>query len=165
MKAIAELDAIYAQLPAIECRGRCFDSCCNIDMTRLERRRIATTTGVDIPRRTIHDPVRPCPALTILNRCAVYEVRPLICRLWGLTRAMRCSYGCVPEGGYLPESQALALIARVHEVAGETVRAAAIRTGLADGTLAVWEAHQREAANWREFNEIRASREGRRLDA
>jgi len=149
------LDGIYAELPTIECRGQCHDSCCNIDMTGTERRRIAQVADVAIPRRTLQDPPRPCPALTVLKRCSVYDIRPLICRLWGLTRVMRCSYGCVPEGGYLPESRALDLIARAHAAAGEHDRAAAIRTGLADGTLTAWEAQQREAANWREFNEIR----------
>jgi Fe-S-cluster containining protein len=155
------LDAIYAELPAIECRGQCHDSCCNIDMTGTERQRIADA-GVSIPRRTIHDTPRPCPALTILNRCAVYEVRPLICRLWGLTRVMRCSYGCVPEGGYLPERTALELIARAHAAAGEHDRAAEIRAGLASGRLGVWIERQTAAANWREFNEVRSSRGGAR---
>ncbi|GAA0720148.1 YkgJ family cysteine cluster protein [Dactylosporangium roseum] len=152
------LDAIYAELPAIECRGQCHDSCTNIDMTGVERRRIVQVAGVTIPRRTVHDPVMPCPALTMFKRCSVYEIRPLICRLWGLTRVMRCSYGCVPEGGYLPEPVALEYIARVHEAAGEHDRAAEIRAGLADGSLAAWEARQRAAANWREFNEVRDQR-------
>ncbi|MGI5245061.1 YkgJ family cysteine cluster protein [Dactylosporangium sp. CA-139066] len=150
------LDAIYAELPAIECRGRCHDSCTNIDMTGVERRRIIQVAGVTIPRRTMRDPVMPCPALTIFKRCSAYEVRPLICRLWGLTRAMRCSYGCVPEGGYLPEAVALDYIARVHEAAGEHDRATEIRAGLANGALDAWARQQMDAANWREFNEVRS---------
>jgi Fe-S-cluster containining protein len=151
---MGDLDAIYAELPAIECRGRCHDACTSIDMTGVERRRIAEA-GVSIPRRTVADRPLPCPALTMWRRCGVYEIRPLICRLWGLTRAMRCSYGCVPDGGYLTESQALEFIARVHEAAGETVRAEEIRHGMASGRLVLWERQQIEAANWREFNEIR----------
>lgn len=154
----ADLDAIYGELPDIECRGKCHDSCTNIDMTGTERRRIGEA-GTFLPRRTVRDPVLPCPALSQFNTCTVYGIRPLICRLWGLTRAMRCSYGCVPEGGYLSEPAALEFIARVHAIAGEHDRAAEIRQGLADGRLLAWEAHQREAANWREFNEIRGFNE------
>jgi Fe-S-cluster containining protein len=153
----AALDEVYAELPSIECRGQCHDSCCNIDMTGAERRRIVQVAGLTIPRRTIHDPVATCPALSVLKRCAVYEVRPLICRLWGLTRVMRCSYGCVPEGGYLPERTALELIARVHEIAGEREWAKEIRAGLADGRLTAWVTDQERAADWRQFNEVRSS--------
>lgn len=156
----AELDALYAELPPIDCKGKCSDSCGPIEMTHTERRRIAEA-GVSIPpvRRPLPmTPIR-CPGLSQFDTCTVYALRPLICRLWGLTRAMRCSYGCIPEGGYLTELAALELITRVHDIAGERERAAGIREGIANGRLLAWEARQREAANWREFNEIRGFNE------
>jgi hypothetical protein len=27
----------------------------------------------------------------------VYDARPLICRLWGVSENLQCPYGCVPE--------------------------------------------------------------------
>lgn len=38
-----------------------------------------------------------CPSLTASGRCAVYSVRPMICRVWGLVREMACPWGCVPD--------------------------------------------------------------------
>lgn len=71
----AQLDALYAELPKLECRGKCQDSCGPIDMGLAERQRIAEQ-GVKIPPLS-----SPCPALTFLGTCGVYEVRPLICFL------------------------------------------------------------------------------------
>lgn len=151
---VAALEEIYAELPDIDCLGRCADSCHNIDMTGVERQRIADTAGVVIPRRTIHDePVR-CVALTMFNRCAVHAIRPLICRLWGLTRGMRCSYGCIPHGGYLPDEAVIDLIIRVHEAAGEHERAAQLRAGVTDGLLDAWVSHVLANAREREINSI-----------
>src|SRR2546429_6087610 len=39
------------------------------------------------------------------GRCTVYEVRPMICRLWGMVEGMQCPHGCVPEGGHLTEDR------------------------------------------------------------
>lgn len=119
----AAIDELYATLPAIECKGRCYDSCGPIQMTSVERRRIRAGTGVDVKVTGLAveggaDMMR-CSALTVLNRCAVYDLRPAICRLWGLTRAMQCSYGCVPEGGYMTERDGYLFLAAVARAAGE----------------------------------------------
>jgi len=122
----AQLDALYAELPTIDCRGQCHDSCTAIAMTPPERRRIADR-GLDIaPTGNVNGGLT-CNALTILKRCSVYDVRPLICRLWGLTKVLNCSYGCVPEGGWLTEEQAYEYIARAEDIAGNTRQAARYR--------------------------------------
>lgn len=38
-----------------------------------------------------------CPLLTPQRRCAAYESRPMICRLWGMVKKMRCPFGCRPS--------------------------------------------------------------------
>jgi hypothetical protein len=106
-----ELDALYAQLPTIECRGKCQDSCGPIDMSVAERRRIADR-GVDIPLAPT------CPALSMFGTCAVYDVRPMICRLWGVVEAMACPYGCMPEGGWLDDATGLELLGSSIRVGG-----------------------------------------------
>jgi Fe-S-cluster containining protein len=138
-KDTERLDALYAELPTIECRGKCHDSCGPIGMTRLERRRIAAA-GVDIHVRPGNGRELACSALTMLNRCSVYAVRPIICRIWGLTKALQCSYGCVPEGGFLTEAQAYEFLARAADIAGETAAAARFRRVAALPNLerAVW---------------------------
>lgn len=113
-EAYAALDELYAQLPPLECKGRCHDTCTAIDMSVLERERIADTTGVDIPaplyplKRAFIDGRPPrCPALGPLNTCRVYEVRPFICRAFGMVLTSRddphggpmmCDHGCIPDG-------------------------------------------------------------------
>lgn len=86
-----------------------------------------------------------CDALTADKRCAVYELRPMICRLWGATESLPCIYGCVPEGGRrLPDTEAYRLIAEAMRIGGgrreHAIGAAGIDTALArPGALAVTE--------------------------
>lgn len=110
----AQLDALYEELPGLECRGKCQESCGPIDMSEAERRRIAEQ-GVEI--RPLSS---PCPALSFLGTCSVYEVRPLICRLWSMVEAMACPYGCMPEGGWLDDATARELIARSQQIGGRS---------------------------------------------
>lgn len=124
----AQLDALYAELPGIDCQGRCWDSCGPIDMSGQERRRISDT-GVYIPKGSFtHVGPMPCPALTMLHRCSVYEIRPLICRIWGLTRELPCTYGCRPER-YLTEPEAFEFLARACDISGEPGQAKVFRDG------------------------------------
>lgn len=117
---IAAIERIYASLPELECRGQCYDSCGPITMTKLEFRRIERvghhSIGLDLERFR-------CTALSEDNRCTVYPLRPAICRLWGMTEAMQCTYGCVPVGGYLSEVEGYTFLARVADAAGDVVAA------------------------------------------
>ncbi|MFY1595573.1 hypothetical protein [Micromonospora sp. WMMD737] len=109
---VAELDQLYAELPAIECRGLCHESCNAIAMTPLERQRIRER-GFDISPLDL-----PCPALTQLRRCSVRDVRPMVCRLYGLVEQMACPFGCRPEGGFLDDATARRLLARAEAIGG-----------------------------------------------
>jgi hypothetical protein len=100
---------LYAALPSLECRGKCAESCVPIDMSDAERDRISRTHGVRIPPRG-ETAGSACPALTFLGTCAVYPVRPMICRLWGVADAMRCPHGCRPTEGWLPDQTAMTLL-------------------------------------------------------
>lgn len=108
----AELEQLYAELPALDCQGRCAESCGPIAMSALERQRIEAR-GVKLMPLAM-----TCPALTQLGRCSVYEVRPLICRLWGLVEQMACPWGCRPEGGFLDDATARRLLARAEVIGG-----------------------------------------------
>ncbi len=121
------LDELYAQLPDIECRGSCWDSCGSIAMSSIEHERVAAA-GVDIPDSyTSRDGPSVCPALTMLHQCAVYDARPLICRAWGLTESMPCTFGCVPDGGHLSDQQFYEFMAQVCDIAGAHDEAEQIR--------------------------------------
>lgn len=74
-------------------------SCGIIEMSPRERQRIKER-GVRISTRQEalnRDAEHFCEALTDDKRCAVYELRPMICRLWGLADGMQCPWGCKPE--------------------------------------------------------------------
>lgn len=117
-EAYALLDELYAMLPPIDCKGKCFDSCTSIEVSELERRRISAR-GVHLPetpiraRQRLHRTVGTharCPALSSFNTCTVYDVRPFVCRAFGMVsesdvpheeifrQAMMCDYGCIPDG-------------------------------------------------------------------
>lgn len=117
----AELQKLYDQIPGIpDCDGRCWTSCGPIDMSDRERQR-ARQAGYRITpwqdarawKETYY-----CEALTGDKRCAVYEMRPLVCRLWGAVEGMPCVYGCVPEGGYLSDQDGIRLVAASLRIGG-----------------------------------------------
>ncbi len=89
--ALADL---WASLPTLECRGLCHEACGPIRMSPLEHRLVAAA-GADIPDGFAWRAAREvdCPALTVVKRCAVYDVRPTICRLWGMVESMPCPHG------------------------------------------------------------------------
>lgn len=99
------LDDLYAQVPAISCKGLCHTSCGPLVIGESERQRIQERHGVDIP-----DLQWTCPALNAFGRCSVYEDRPMICRLWGVDQAMPCVYGCLPDR-ILPTAEGQRLLA------------------------------------------------------
>jgi Fe-S-cluster containining protein len=93
-KAVAKLEALYAQLPTVACKGLCSIACGPVPMSTLEAKRMRKA---DPWRRIpmIHENLR-CVYLTDQNRCSVYDVRPLICRVWGVVKRMSCMHGCIP---------------------------------------------------------------------
>lgn len=130
----AALEALYAELPSLDCQGKCGNSCGPIDMTEGERERIVEL-GVNIPRYTSEAGARwaanmkvdTCRAL-IPNpfkpygdegRCKVYAVRPMICRLWGMVDVdnMRCHNGCRPSR-WLTMEESYQFLKRAAEIAG-----------------------------------------------
>jgi Fe-S-cluster containining protein len=99
------IEEIYAAVPDAGCKGLCQDSCGPIGASRQEIRR-AKQVGYDLMRpaeklltlSTVVGGIPMCPALEKDDgTCAIYAIRPLICRLWGVTDDMPCIYGCEPE--------------------------------------------------------------------
>jgi Fe-S-cluster containining protein len=129
------LEALYAELPTIECRGKCWDSCGRLPLLQIERRRIAEA-GVTIPDGTKARGPMVCPALSMFRQCSVYEIRPTICRLWALVDNMHCNFGCVPTGGRLSVAEGYEFLARAFEIDGQHDVAARIRAPFATPELA-----------------------------
>jgi hypothetical protein len=105
-ETFAQLDALYAELPAIACQGKCSIACGALPLTDAEARRLQLVTHRK-PRTVpgllaLKDFAPPelrerCVYLTPAGRCSAYDVRPLICRAWGLVKRMSCMHGCVPD--------------------------------------------------------------------
>jgi len=144
--ALDALVELYAELPVMRCQGLCSDSCYSLVQTRLEREHVRAQTGVRLD--LVQAPPTPCRALTMLNQCGVYEARPMICRLWGMTAGMRCQYGCEPDGGFLTARQFYEFLARVAELAGDPDEARRLREPFeqdpegAEQRMLAWQRHR-----------------------
>lgn len=94
MSRAEKVQAIYDELPELDCKGMCQESCGPIEMSDAEEERIIKRHG----RRPGIDSTLTC---TLLDRdsgkCSIYDDRPMICRLWGLVKKMRCPHGCEPK--------------------------------------------------------------------
>ncbi len=98
---------LWAEVVDVGCKGLCEDSCGPIGASPVELRMLAWRGVVPgDPMEALEayldgGPVESCPAL-VDGRCSVYEIRPLVCRLWGSVEEMPCPHGCVPAGGHMP---------------------------------------------------------------
>lgn len=106
------LDRLYAELPAIDCKRQCAESCGPIAMERVEWERICKRVGYE-PRGNLA--TLDCPLLRD-GLCSVYAIRPMICRLWGIVESMECPWGCKPER-YLTREEGFEFLSRAREIA------------------------------------------------
>lgn len=131
----ARIQEAYDRLPEIDCKGKCWNSCGPVDMHPAEHERIRER-GVEIQEFTelrsylwkLNAPLY-CSALTEDKRCSVHDVRPLICRLWGVVKGldMECPHGCEIDGEPLGVREAMRLLTSVmmpemvHEMTDERI--------------------------------------------
>lgn len=106
------LQAIYDKLPSIDCQGLCYDSCGPIDLSRREKVKIEKAAGHTLGVNGI-----TCNML-VDGRCSVYELRPMICRAWGVVEGMPCPYGCKPDPAPMPDAEFAFLIAESLKIGG-----------------------------------------------
>jgi hypothetical protein len=115
------LAALWGQVPAIACKGLCTAACANVPCSLTEREVIWQATGVALP-----DPFAAgqltgdCPLLTAGGRCSAHEIRPLICRLYGVAKSLPCPHGCTPALGHLPDDTARGLLEQAEHLHEES---------------------------------------------
>lgn len=107
----AELDQVYEKVIDVGCKGLCSHSCGPIDMSPAEKARIEARTGQ--PFKT----AMRCPLLDFMGRCSVYDIRPIVCRLWGAVPEMPCPYGCQPT---LTRDEGLRIMAEALHAGGDS---------------------------------------------
>lgn len=123
-----KLDALYKQIPEVECKGLCHESCTIVPASKLERKRVKDHLGKDIFRPTT-DPdglhsklieivqegkVKDCAALKE-GRCTIYSIRPAICRIFGAATNLECPYGCKAKEP-MSVSDGFALIKKIDDL-------------------------------------------------
>ena len=108
VEKVRRLEEIYARLPEVSCKGLCHHECTYIALSELEAERITDK----VKRLPVFGSLEPCELLDAEKRCSVYDVRPLICRLYGLEESMACPHGCVPTR-MLTEAEGNALLSEV----------------------------------------------------
>ena len=138
MTGYEEIKALYATLPRIKCKGLCHDQCRGIYLTPAENKEIRRRKGAGIPTpdqarnaanrgtginqlglktNPIDRSKVTCPLLDrITKRCTAYEVRPFICRAWGVTERMVCPHDCEIEGTPLTFKQEAQLTVTVQHL-------------------------------------------------
>ncbi len=127
------MQAIYDKVPAVECKGLCgrnrHNTCCGpIGCTVLEAVLLDQYDGIECEWETafegcVRQVVKDytdmvCPHLGLDGRCRAYEARPLICRVWGATKRMRCPHGCEPKR-WLSEEEFMKLMIASNKVSAE----------------------------------------------
>ena len=118
-KELGELREVWSLIPNIKCEGKCYGACTTLDFTspiekkavrsyRIERRlpyfefKVLSPPSPEIAKHQAegHEPndgCLTCPYLTAQKRCSVYDVRPILCRIYGVSEILRCPFGCQPE--------------------------------------------------------------------
>jgi hypothetical protein len=56
---------------------------------------------------------------------SVYDVRPIICRVFGMTPGLRCRHGCVPDG-LIADSEVVRVLLEIEEL---SVQVTGVRRG------------------------------------
>lgn len=128
-----ELNALYDQVPELDCKGHCHHSCGPIKMSARERQRLAQAGHKVSDYQTMlakaqADPAHAAEHLTCnlldpdTRKCRAYELRPMICRVWGSSDALPCPYGCQPkdEQPRLSEDQTVELMDASVAAGGES---------------------------------------------
>ena len=106
------LKLVYDCIPKLECKRKCEECCGPIHMSYVEWVLVQRTLGYKPEGKSLE-----CPMLKD-GRCSVYEVRPLICRLWGNVEEMKCEHGCKPDR-YLTEEESEMLINEMQLISKE----------------------------------------------
>ncbi len=88
------LDQVYSVIPTLNCQGKCYESCGIIPLFPVEVEDMKSR-GLTPPMHQV--PGGQCKALTAEQRCSIYDRRPYICRIWGVTQKLACPFGCKPR--------------------------------------------------------------------
>ena len=112
------LSKIYSRIPSLECREGCGE-CCGIHSWSFAEWLVIThwlgKHGMkELKAKSLLD---PCPYLNESKKCTIYEVRPAICRLYGVVESLRCPYRQAEK--YLKDEEATAILKELDNLSVE----------------------------------------------
>jgi len=122
---LAKIDALLSVIPAFQCKEGCCDCCGPVQLSRLEYARCIQISGraANDVRQQMQNNLRQgiyaCPLLdTETRKCSVYEVRPAICRLFGVVKGkLLCPHGYARKSAaLLSDEQAREILRKVEEL-------------------------------------------------
>ncbi|WP_435627696.1 YkgJ family cysteine cluster protein [Candidatus Ferrigenium straubiae] len=122
---LAKIDALLSAIPAFQCKEGCYDCCGPVELSRLEYMRCIQASGrsaEDVRLQMQNNQkqgIYTCPLLDAnTKKCSVYEVRPAICRLFGVVKGeLICPHGYAPESStMLSNKQARDILRKVNEL-------------------------------------------------
>ena len=91
------LRSLYDQIPTFTCKDGCTTCCGAVPFSRAEKKLLVA--GGKWP---VHKPLATdrflCPFASSEKGCEIYELRPLLCRLFGAVSdpILKCPHGCGP---------------------------------------------------------------------
>ena len=122
---LAKIDELLSGLPTFRCKEGCFDCCGPVIISRLEYLRCIKASGrttEDVRRQmqnNLKQKIYTCPLLDAeTKKCTVYEVRPAICRLFGVVKGeLLCPHGYAPDpSALLSDEQSREILRKVEEL-------------------------------------------------
>ena len=122
---LAKIDELLSGLPTFQCKEGCFDCCGPVIISRLEYMRCIKASGrsaKDVKQQMQSDlkqGIYTCPLFDAeTKKCSVYEVRPAICRLFGVVKGeLLCPHGHAPDPSVLlSDEQSRAILRKVGEL-------------------------------------------------
>lgn len=115
LNVIRELTMIYAEIPAVACKGKCQSSCCPVGniIAPVERQRIEAKAGYAMNEFGPGFHGESCNMLSPTGLCMVYTIRPAVCRLYGTDEGMACPHGCQP---LIADGEGKKIIGRVNRL-------------------------------------------------
>lgn len=122
---LKKIDELLNGLPTFKCKQGCFDCCGPVKLSRLEYLRCIKASGrtaKDVKQQmqnNLKQGIYTCPLLNAeTKKCTVYEVRPAICRLFGVVKGeLICPHGYAPEStALISDEQSREILRKVDDL-------------------------------------------------
>jgi uncharacterized protein len=104
---LRRLEELYARIPKVKCRRGCSECCGPVIWSRLEWERLPEEMRKNATSLR-------CPFSLPDGGCEVYELRPVVCRLFGVVKRMACPYS--GQERFLTKEEENAIIAAYSDI-------------------------------------------------